>query len=77
MAVIWTGGGHRSPSLWHCQETVGTFTEFTFGKTDGEEIDYVLVPRGTEVMSAEIVRTSRNGGYPSDHFPVVATIRLR
>lgn len=61
----------------HPDETVvGTFTGFTFGKTDGEKIDYVLVPRGLDVVSAEIVRSSRNERYPSDHFPVVATIRL-
>jgi hypothetical protein len=28
------------------------------------------------VLSAEIGRTSRNDRYPSDHFPVVARIRL-
>jgi endonuclease/exonuclease/phosphatase family metal-dependent hydrolase len=28
------------------------------------------------VLSAEIVRTSRDSRYPSDHFPVAATIRL-
>jgi len=56
--------------------TVGTFTGFEMGKTDGEKIDYVLVQPGAEVISAEIVRTSRNGRYPSDHFPVAATIRL-
>jgi endonuclease/exonuclease/phosphatase family metal-dependent hydrolase len=64
--------------LLHPDEAVvGTFTGFTMGKTDGEKIDYVLVQPGTEVLSAEIVRTSRNGRYPSDHFPVVATIRFR
>jgi endonuclease/exonuclease/phosphatase family metal-dependent hydrolase len=55
---------------------VGTFTGFTFGKTDGEKIDYVLVQPGTEVLSAGIVRTSRDNRYPSDHFPVAATVRL-
>jgi endonuclease/exonuclease/phosphatase family metal-dependent hydrolase len=55
---------------------VGTFSGFEFGKTDGEKIDYVFVQPGTEVLSAEIVRTSRDSRYPSDHFPVAATIRL-
>jgi endonuclease/exonuclease/phosphatase family metal-dependent hydrolase len=55
---------------------VGTFTGFTFGNTAGEKIDYVLVQRGIEVLSAGIVRTSRDNRYPSDHFPVAATIRL-
>lgn len=55
---------------------VGTFTGFTFGNTAGEKIDYVLVQAGIEVLSAEIVRTSRDRRYPSDHFPVAATVRL-
>jgi endonuclease/exonuclease/phosphatase family metal-dependent hydrolase len=55
---------------------VGTFNGFEFGTARGPKIDYVLVPPGTEVFSAEIVRTSQKGRYPSDHFPVVARIRL-
>jgi len=55
---------------------VGTFTGFNFGTTGGDKIDYVLVPPGTEVLAADIVRTSRNERYPSDHFPVVARVRL-
>jgi hypothetical protein len=31
----------------------------------------------TEVLEAAIVRTSRDGRYPSDHFPVTARVRLR
>jgi endonuclease/exonuclease/phosphatase family metal-dependent hydrolase len=61
----------------HADETVvGTFNGFKFGTTAGDKIDYVLVQPGTEVITAEIIRTSRNDRYPSDHFPVVATIRL-
>lgn len=54
---------------------VGTFTGFKIGSTTGAKIDYVLVEPGTEVLSASIIRTSRENRYPSDHFPVVATIR--
>ena len=56
--------------------TVGTFTAFKFGATGGDKIDYVLVQPGTDVLAADIVRTSRNDRYPSDHFPVVAKVRL-
>jgi endonuclease/exonuclease/phosphatase family metal-dependent hydrolase len=55
---------------------VGTFTAFEAGKTTGDKIDYVLVQPGTTVLSADIVRTSRDGRYPSDHFPVVARIQF-
>jgi endonuclease/exonuclease/phosphatase family metal-dependent hydrolase len=58
-------------------QQVGTYTAFTFGKIDGEKIDYVLVPEGTEVLGAEIVRWSRGERYPSDHFPVIARVRLK
>ncbi len=54
---------------------VGTFTGFKAGNTTGAKIDYVLVQPGTDVLSASIIRTSRDDRYPSDHFPVVATIR--
>jgi endonuclease/exonuclease/phosphatase family metal-dependent hydrolase len=56
--------------------TVGTFNGFKFGATGGDKIDYVLAQPGTEVTAADIVRTSRNERYPSDHFPVVARVRL-
>jgi endonuclease/exonuclease/phosphatase family metal-dependent hydrolase len=56
---------------------VGTYTAFEFGRTKGAKIDYVLVEPGTEVLRAGILRYSRNRRYPSDHFPVVATIRVR
>lgn len=62
----------------HPNETdVGTYTAFEFGRTKGAKIDYVLVEPGTEVIRAGILRYSRNRRYPSDHFPVVATVRLR
>ena len=61
----------------HAPEKVaGTFTGFKFGVLDGDKIDYVLVQPGTTVLEAAIVRTSRDGRYPSDHFPVTARISL-
>ena len=59
------------------EKTVGTFSGFKFGEINGDKIDYVLVQPGTEVLSAAILRTSRENRYPSDHFPVVARVRLR
>lgn len=59
------------------ENEVGTYTAFEFGRTKGDKIDYVLVEPETEVLRAEILRFSRNKRYPSDHFPVTASIRLR
>jgi endonuclease/exonuclease/phosphatase family metal-dependent hydrolase len=58
------------------EREVGTFTGFKPGATTGPKIDYVLVQPGTTVQEAAIVRTSRDGRYPSDHFPVTARILL-
>lgn len=56
-------------------EMVGTFTGFDPGRTDGEKIDAILVPPGVRVNAAEIVRERRDDRWPSDHFPVTATLR--
>jgi endonuclease/exonuclease/phosphatase family metal-dependent hydrolase len=54
---------------------VGTFNGFAGTSTRGK-IDHVLVSAAWEVESAAIVRFAREGRYPSDHFPVTATLRL-
>jgi endonuclease/exonuclease/phosphatase family metal-dependent hydrolase len=56
---------------------VGTANQFKLGQTTGEKIDYIFVDSGAEVLTADILRKSADGRYPSDHFPVVARIRLR
>ena len=58
------------------EKTVGTFTGFKFGAVEGDKIDYILAQPGTEVMHADIVRFARDQRYPSDHFPVIARVRL-
>lgn len=64
--------------VMHPNETeVGTTNQFKLGSTRGEKIDYIFVEPDTEVISAAILRTAVAGRYPSDHFPVVARIRLR
>jgi endonuclease/exonuclease/phosphatase family metal-dependent hydrolase len=54
---------------------VGTFNSFR-GTRSGEKIDAVLISAGWEVTSAAILHTSRDGRYPSDHFPVVASLQI-
>ena len=58
------------------EKVAGTFSGFDAARTTGEKIDYVFVPPGAEVIRADILRTSRAGRTPSDHFPVIAHIRL-
>jgi endonuclease/exonuclease/phosphatase family metal-dependent hydrolase len=57
------------------RKIVGTGNRFE-GRVDGEKIDYIFVPSDAEVLEASIIRTHREGRYPSDHFPVTATIRF-
>lgn len=57
------------------ESTVGTFNGFR-GTDDGDKIDYVFVPADAKVIDAEIDRTNDDGRYPSDHFPVWATVVL-
>lgn len=56
-------------------ERVGTFNGFE-GRTTGPKIDYVFVQPFIEVESAQIIRDHQQGRYPSDHFPVTATLLL-
>lgn len=54
----------------------GTFHSFQGGKR-GRKIDAVLVSKQWQVTQAAIDHTNKKGRYPSDHFPVTATLRLR
>ncbi len=53
----------------------GTFSGFLV-KDDLplKQIDHIFVDKNSQVSSFEIVCKSRNGRYPSDHFPVVASV---
>jgi endonuclease/exonuclease/phosphatase family metal-dependent hydrolase len=58
------------------ERRVGTYTGFKMDNDAGEKIDYILVQPGAAVLRADIIRTARDGRYPSDHFPVVARVAL-
>jgi endonuclease/exonuclease/phosphatase family metal-dependent hydrolase len=51
---------------------VGTYHGF---KSPGVgKIDYIFVSPGVKTLSADIIRTQRDGRYPTDHFPINAVI---
>lgn len=52
----------------------GTAHRFT-GRAGRRRIDWVLHDVGFDTLDATIVRTSFAGRYPSDHFPVTATLQ--
>lgn len=55
---------------------VGTYHAYE-GNRSGERIDAILISAHWDLLSAAIDTTYRDGLYPSDHFPVTATMRLR
>ncbi len=54
---------------------VGTFHGFK-GGSESEKIDHILVEPGIHVIEAAIIRSHREGRYPSDHYPLTATVVL-
>ncbi|WP_437836045.1 RICIN domain-containing protein [Sorangium sp. So ce1153] len=63
--------------LYPSATEVGTFNGFRGDKT-GAKIDFIFANPTpvVEVLEAQIIHTSRDGLYPSDHFPVTARLRL-
>jgi len=60
----------------HPDETSsGSYHRF-LGVRFGNRVDYVFVDPGIRVLEARILRDDWGGRYPSDHFPVSATIVL-
>ena len=57
-------------------EEDSTFTAWT-GRLIGNRIDWVLCSSNFQVLLAEINRTNDNGRYPSDHYPVTATLHYQ
>ena len=51
----------------------GTFNGFK-GKETGDRIDWIGASKNFETQTAAIDKTSRDGHYPSDHFPVTAVL---
>ncbi|RKN74126.1 endonuclease/exonuclease/phosphatase family protein [Paenibacillus ginsengarvi] len=47
------------------------------GGEEGSPIDYIFASEGLAIESTEIIRDRFDGGYPSDHYPVVSTIRRK
>ncbi|MGK0189305.1 MAG: endonuclease/exonuclease/phosphatase family metal-dependent hydrolase [Verrucomicrobiales bacterium] len=54
----------------------GTFHGFS-GNAGNRKIDHIFVGFGSNhVLKADVWRVNRSGQYPSDHFPVRATVRF-
>jgi len=73
--AIGPGLVHTFRAVHPDESEVGTFNSFR-GESDGEMIDHIFVTSDVEILNADIDRTNDNGRYPSDHFPVWASLRL-
>ncbi len=51
----------------------GTFNRFK-GDDTSDKIDFIFVSKELKALKSKIIKTNWNGRYPSDHFPVAATI---
>ena len=47
------------------------------GKENGLHIDYIFVSEELEIVDVDIVKDNINGKYPSDHYPLIADIRIK
>ncbi len=65
---VWT-------KIYPNQTHIGTRHGFS-GEINGPRIDHILVSENTQALNAVTDQFNRDGRYPSDHFPVIATIRL-
>ena len=50
------------------------FKEKTEQKEEGDRIDWILVPQAFAVEEIYLEKTSFNGIFPSDHYPLLATV---
>ena len=57
-------------------EGLGTFNGFKEVPRNNTRIDWILARGNVEVDATEIVTFARDGQFPSDHFPIVAWLRL-
>jgi endonuclease/exonuclease/phosphatase family metal-dependent hydrolase len=53
-----------------------TFNGFGKDIEPGNKIDFIFVSRGLRSRSHAVIGDLYQGHYPSDHFPVVSTLRF-
>lgn len=73
--TLMKGSFKDSFRLLHPDATdVVTFNSFKTPPPGGDKIDYIFIAPPVQVREAAIVRDQTGGHYPSDHFPVTATV---
>jgi endonuclease/exonuclease/phosphatase family metal-dependent hydrolase len=46
------------------------------GGEDGEPIDYIFATPEWDILRTEVDRSTVDGGYPSDHYPIIVRLKL-
>ena len=77
---IMTGGGADAPidtygRMMLSEDDSGTFHDFT-GRHDMGRIDYIFVTPNLTLEHASIIHDSYEGRFPSDHYPILATVQI-
>jgi endonuclease/exonuclease/phosphatase family metal-dependent hydrolase len=67
---LWTIARQRTNA------TINSFHAFRGPQPGGQRIDWILARGPVTVAAMEIVTFQQDGQYPSDHFPVVAWLKL-
>lgn len=78
---VTTGKNAMTDSFFISEEPhygpIGTFHAFKQPtEDDGNRIDYVFVKNGITVLKHATLTDSKGGKFPSDHFPVLAVVKL-
>jgi endonuclease/exonuclease/phosphatase family metal-dependent hydrolase len=55
-------------------DAIGTFHNYAGPRAGGARIDWILMRGPVVALSTEVITFAQQGQYPSDHFPVVATL---
>jgi endonuclease/exonuclease/phosphatase family metal-dependent hydrolase len=75
--TLTAGGGLTDTWLAAKGKRTRSFNGFAFpAPEEGERIDWILLRGPVEALEVSIDDWSKEGQYPSDHFPVVATLRF-
>ena len=64
----WLEEGHTEETSHH------GFKEATEGQEAGERIDWILIPHAFAVEEIYLEKNNFNGIFPSDHYPLLATV---
>ncbi len=62
-------------SIYPGKPESGTYHKFS-GSTSCPKIDFISISKTAQAIDAKIDTYQENGHYPSDHFPIIATIQI-